>query len=231
MKNNIPNETIERYLRNELSAGELSDFTLQMVMNPVLRKEVETTRILFKTLQRTAAPSSITSAPSSGGYKLAIVAIAGILLAIAAFFFFRNSDSETMETPPVELILPVEAPANVPIAEAFEANEFIENAMGLRDVSRDAAVSNFEVETTNEMLHFSGNFTGEVKNVKLTTWNNQKEDFVEERFVFAKKMDVSETGTVDFKIKNTLSPGVYYFEIRIKEEVEKVGSFEVKEPK
>lgn len=228
MKNNVSNETIERYLRNELSAGELSDFTFQMVMNPVLRKEVETMRILFKTLQTTAAPSSITSASSSGGYKLTIAAIVGILLAIAAFFFFRNSSAEATETPPIELILPVEIPANVPIAEAFEANEFIENAMGLRDVTRAAVVADFKVETTKEMLHFSGNFTGEIKDAKLTIWNNQKEDFVEERFVFAKKMDVSETGKVDFTIKNMLSPGVYYFEIRIEDEIEKVGRFEVK---
>jgi hypothetical protein len=225
---NVSNETIERYLRNELSAGELSDFTFQMVMNPALRKEVEATRILFKTLQTTAAPSSTTSASSSGGYKLIIVTIAGILLAIAAFFFFKNGDSKALDTPPTELILPVDPPAHVPIAAAFESNEFIENAIGLRDVSRGAIVSDFKVDVKDKMLHFSGRFTDESKDAKLTIWNNQKEDFVEERFVFAKKMEVSEGGKTDFKIKNMLSPGVYYFEIRIGNTLEKVGRFDVK---
>lgn len=222
---NISNEAIERYLRNELSAGELSDFTFQMVMNPALRKEVEATRTLFKTLQTAAPPSSLTSAPPSGGYRLITVAIAGILLlAIAAFFVFRNSDAAENFVPPTELIQPAEMPANVPIAEAFIRNEFIENAMDTRDLG----ASEFKVVVVNEALHFSGNFIEQVKESKITIWNNQKADFVEERFVFAKKMEIPADGKVDFKIKNTLSPGVYYFEIRIDGKVGKVGRFEVK---
>ena len=226
MKYNVSNETIERYLRNELSAGELSDFTFQMVMNPTLRKEVEATRTLFKTLQTAAAPSSLTSAPPSGGYRLITVAIAGILLlAIAAFFVFRNSGSFV---PPTELIRPAEMPANVPIAEAFIRNEFIENAMDMRDLEIGKRIADFKVIAEGSVLHFSGHFVGQIRESKITIWNNQKADFVEERFVFAKKMDIPENGWIDFKIKNTLSQGVYYFEIRIDGRTGKVGRFEVK---
>ena len=226
---NISNETIERYLRNELSAGELSDFTFQMVMNPALRKEVEATRTLFKTLQTAAPPSSLTSAPPSGGYGLITVAIAGILLlAIAAFFVFRNSDAAENFVPPTELIQPAEMPANVPIAEAFIRNEFIENAMDMRDLETGKRVARFAVTAEGNALHFSGNFIGKIKEAKATIWNNQKADFVEERFVFAKKMDIPTDGKVDFKVKNTLAQGVYYFEIRIDGKVGQVGRFEVK---
>lgn len=226
---NISNETIERYLRNELSAGELSDFTFQMVMNPALRKEVEATRTLFKTLQTTAAPSSITSAPSSGGHQLTIAAVVGLLaLAIAAFFIFRNNDAADNFVPPTELIQPAETPANVPIAEAFIRNEFIENAMDMRDLEMGKRVAEFKVNAEGNALRFSGNFIGKIKEAKATIWNNQKADFVENRFVFAKKMEIPTDGKVDFKIKNTLSPGVYYFEVRIDRMVGKVGRFEVK---
>ena len=49
MKNNTSRDIIERYLRQELSPQELSDFTFQLVMNPSLRQEVEATRQVFKT--------------------------------------------------------------------------------------------------------------------------------------------------------------------------------------
>ncbi|MFT4758506.1 MAG: hypothetical protein ACI9XO_000095 [Paraglaciecola sp.] len=228
--NNISKETIEQYLRNELSAGELSDFTFQMVMNLALRKEVEATRTLFKTLQTTAVPGSITSIPSSGGYKLTIGVIAGLLLlAIAAFFFFQNRDSVDNFIPPTELIQPYEMPANVPIAEAFIRNEFIENSMDMRDLETGKRVADFKVVANKKALDFSGNFIGEIQRAKMTIWNNQKVDFVEERFVFAKEMVILENGIVDFKVKNMLASGVYYFEIRMNGKLGKVGRFEVKE--
>lgn len=223
----IPKETIERYLRNELSASELSDFTFQMVMNPSIRKEVEATRIIFKTLQTTAAPT--TSAPPSSGTKLMILAVASILiLAIAGFFFFQKSVSTKNSTPDIELILPTEAPSNIPIAEAYIRNEFIETAIDLRDISVGKKVANFEVTSDGKMVNFSGLFVGNIQDAKVTVWNNQKRDFVEERFIFAKKVDLTEGERINFTINQSLAKGLYYFVVDIDDEVGKVGRFEVK---
>lgn len=223
---NMPQETIERYLRNELSANELSDFTFKMVMNPTIRKEVEATRIAFKTLQTTAAPT-VTSASSTGGKKLIVLAIAGILLlSIAAFFFLQKSETIEQSTPPVELIMPTKYPANVPIAQAYIRNEFIENNMGeTRGMGK--RVANFEITADTKTVNFSGQFIGDIQEAQVTIWNNQKKDFVEERFVFAKKIDLPADGKVDFDVNYSLEKGLYYFVVTIDEETGKIWRFEV----
>jgi len=223
----MPKETIERYLRNELSAGELSDFTFKMVMNPALRKEVEATRIIFKTLQTTVAPT-VTSASPTGGSKLIMLAIAGILLlSIAAFFFFQKDDTPEQSTPPMELIVPKKMPANVPIAQAYIRNEFIENNIGeTRGMGK--RVANFEVTADEKTVNFSGQFVGDIQEAQVTIWNNQKKDFVEERFVFAKKIDLTTDGKIDFNVNYSLAKGLYYFVVTIDEETGKIWHFEVR---
>lgn len=220
---NMPSETIERYLRQELSAKELSDFTFQMVMNPSLRKEVEANRTVFKTLQTTPAAAG-TSTANSNNNKRIILAIAGaLLLAIAAFVYFQKAAPTGNTIPPAELILPEHPPANVPIAQAFTPNQFIEDAM----LTRDLPQGKFNLLVDGKMLRFSGISLTKNKEAIVTIYNNQQADFVEERFVFAKKIATDSRGIIDIAIENPLTPGLYYFDYAIDGSSVYLGKFEI----
>jgi len=220
MQNKISTNTIERYLRNELSGKELSDFTFQLVMNPSLRQEVEETRLLFKTLQTNGI-----SGGKGGNKTLLLGGIAVLLFSLAAFFVWRNSMVNEPVLPKEKLILPVEKPANVPIAAAFQPNEAIENGLGLR--SNDNSRS-FSVEFENGTINILGSLRNEFSELKLTIWNNQEEDYIEERFVVARKLKTSATGEINLKLNYPLEKGLYYYEIESAKTIEKLGRFEVR---
>ena len=223
MKNNTSTEIIERYLRNDLSEGELSDFTLQMVLNPALRQEVESMRTVFKTLKTSEWSAPDTTASGSSN-RLLVIAVAVLLLLLGGIFIWKGSES-----PADNLILPADSPATVPVAVAFTPNEWIENGLGLRDINvENNPLKMIKLVATPHKIDVRADFNPTGDKALLTIWNNQKEDFAEERFVVAKSFEIPANGQLNFSISHPLHKGLYYYQIEIQEQIVKVDRFEVR---
>ena len=203
----VTNETIERYLRNELSSEELSEFTLQMVMNPNLRTEVEAMRMIFNTFRTTEVP---TNTPSTSKAKLFFYLIIGFLsIGILGYFYFSKT-TEKVE-PQIK-----EAQINRPIATAFEPIEYFETFVTAQhrgvvsiDLSTPKNETMFELVNGKVNLNFTGNTKENV--VLLTIWSNDLADFENDRPVFKQEIQVATTERFEFEKTLKLSEGLYYF--------------------
>ena len=226
---------IERYLRHQMNAEELSAFTLQMVMNPSLRSEVEATKVVFKTLKTTTINTAIADQPS--GVNTRGILIAGLLSAVVAavaLWIFKGNDAPVPSNE--QLILPKEAPQQVPIAQAYDVIPYFETA--LQSSSRAFDENNkIQLKTkrssyhSGETIHFTGQVAPSARSQApylLKIWTNQFADFEEERFLLAHELTMPSTGQLQFDLVHPLSKGLYYYTLRLNEDDQVFGKFEIK---
>lgn len=220
MKNKT--ESIERYLRQEMSAEELKQFTFQMVMDKNLRKEVDQMRMIFKTI-RSEAPIA---QASSGKWLYGLLLLAVVL--IGGLYFFSQNDTSSTPTP-IEIQEPSTPVAYAPnayfeelregIRSIFTINKPLPNATYYSD--NDGRIA-FELNTSLSGRDIPNALTFEI-------WNNQESDFENDNFQLRESLKVAENGAITLKTDLELAPGLYYyvFSLLQTEEVIKVGKFSV----
>ena len=199
-------ESIERYLRGEMTADELKNFTFQMVMNPNLRKEIEEARTIFKTLRTQPEPKS--------SFWQSWIFLSLLVLSIAfGSYYVWNLNSVSDDTTPVE------SPTR-PIAEAgkFKPNETLEGFTGaLRtegiQILQQPDLENFISKNNQFVFELKIKLTGDeiLNNLLLSVWTNREEDYVNDNSVLLKELTVSGKNTIEFREALNLSEGLYYF--------------------
>ena len=226
MKNQT--ESIERYLRQEMSPEELKQFTFQMVMDKKLREEVEQMRMVFKTIR------SQDGSPKSGAGKW-IYAVAFLAVLLVGSLYLLNSEEtvipekEEMETTIVQR----------PIAKANEPNEFMENLItGVRKdfdftVINEPLKNTLSLNAQNDVsINLNVNLNGKhfPKTLILEVYDNQEGAYKNEEFLLKENVSVSENGKISFEKDLRLPLGLYYYLLILPQtgDLVKGGKFYVK---
>ncbi len=219
---------IERYLRQEMSPEELSHFTLQMVMDKNLRKEVEQMRTIFKTIR------SEDRRVHQGGINQWIYVVAALgLLILGSLYVLNKNDGSSTE------IEQIEAPAKKGPIAAYEKESYLENiTSGTRNLGLAFSIAGSFPKgehylNAHNLISFKVNaeLTGSIipEILELTIWNNNYEDFENANFEYKETLKVTENSNLDFQSQLNLQPGLYYYLISLKRsgDLVKGGSFSV----
>jgi hypothetical protein len=219
---NNKQETIERYLRQEMGEEELKNFTFQMVMNPSLRKEIEDTRKIFKTL-RTQQPPVVKSTTNWFAIGISALVIIGCL-----YFLFSKNNTEITPDKNQDIqqkITPIAA------TDLFLPNTYFED-LTTRQMDFQLNIENetaqeFAIDI-NEVFDFQlkCNLTGNrvPKQLLLTLWSNKMEDFENDESIFSEIVQVSSENRIDFQKDLNLGEGLFYYIFTLPQTDEPISS-------
>ncbi|MCR9285826.1 MAG: hypothetical protein NXI23_00405 [Bacteroidetes bacterium] len=203
---NNKQETIERYLRQEMDGKELQNFTFQMVMDPSLRKEIEQTRKIFKTLRTHPNPSVKQGNNWLLIGLLAIVTIGGAYLFYANFIQDKAEESQRSEERPIAQ------------SDPFQPNLYFED-LTTRQMDFVINIENeinavFTIEK-NSPFNFKIKAALLGKNIpnklNLSIWSNSFEKFEADQPVFSEILEISNNNQLRFQTELNISEGLYYY--------------------
>jgi len=140
-------ELIEQYLLGQLEGEPLQDFTLQLMRDQQLQKEVDAHRILIKSLWKNTTPSSTTKTdkPSNNIRKWGLLILGLAIVAIFTYWFSSSNDQNKGTTS--EQTLPNTEEKNIsPPAEIIDTPVIIEQEEAPQDSPEESQPQNNQKE-------------------------------------------------------------------------------------